>query len=127
MPTATGTFTVEMTGAESPQPDTVRADLTKTWSGELAGTSTGVMLSAGDATTGSAGYVAIEVFTGSVNGAEGGFAFLQLATMHAGDPRMTYVISPGSGTGDLAGITGTLDLDIVDGEHRVGLEYTLGG
>lgn len=126
MPIATGTFTVEMTGGDSPQPGTVRADLAKAWSGQLAGTSTGVMLSAGDATTGSAGYVAIEVFSGSVNDAEGSFAFLQLATMHDGNPQMSYVISPGSGTGDLTGITGTLDMDIVDGEHRISLDYQLG-
>ncbi|MGJ3508281.1 DUF3224 domain-containing protein [Enemella sp. A6] len=127
MTTATGTFTVEMAGAESPLTGAIRADLTKTWTGELAGTSTGVMLSAGDASTGSAGYVAIEVFTGSVHGVEGGFAFLQLATMDGGVPQMSYVISPGSGTGGLTGITGTLDLDVIDGEHRVSLDYRLGG
>lgn len=127
MPTANGTFTVDMIGADSPLASTVRADLTKTWTGALSGTSRGVMLSAGDATTGSAGYVAIEIFTGSVDGAEGAFALLQLATLDEGDPQMRYEIAPGSGTGALSGITGVLNLDVSDGTHRVSLEYRLPG
>lgn len=127
MPTATGTFTVDMIGADSPLASTVRADLTKTWTGALSGTSRGVMLSAGDATTGSAGYVAIEIFTGVVDGAEGSFALLQLATMDAGNPQMRYEIAPGSGTGQLSGITGVLNLTMANGAHQVSLDYQLPG
>jgi hypothetical protein len=45
--------------------------------------------------------------------------------MSGGDQQLTYVITPGSGTGELAGIAGRLDLEILDGEHRYDLVYEL--
>ena len=49
----------------------------------------------------------------------------QLGTMSGGDQQITYVVAPGSGTGDLAGISGRLDLDIRDGQHHYDLVYEL--
>ena len=34
---------------------------------------------------------------------------------------------PGSGTGELAGITGTVDLEVTDGRHEVTLTYGTAG
>jgi hypothetical protein len=122
---ARGTFEVTI----SPQPPDDsrigRFDLAKTWSGDLAGSGHGVMLSAGDPTTGSAGYVALEVVDGSLGGRRGSFAFQQLGVMRDGDQELTYVVVPGSGTGDLAGITGTLALIIDDRGHTYELTYSL--
>ncbi|SKF62475.1 Protein of uncharacterised function (DUF3224) [Mycobacteroides abscessus subsp. abscessus] len=51
--------------------------LTKTWSGDIRGTSTGIMLAGGDPATGDAGYVAIEVVRADLGGREGTFLLQQ--------------------------------------------------
>ena len=99
--------------------------LTKTWTGDLIGTSAGTMLSAGDQSAGTAGYVALEVFTGRVNNLEGSFALQQFGTMDADGMVLHYEIVPGSGTEQLAGIRGTVDLDVVEGVHKVVLHHNL--
>ena len=84
------------------------------------------MLSAGDPATGEAGYVVLEVADLTIGRPDvGAFAMQQLGTMSGGDQQITYVVAPGSGTGDLAGITGRLDLDIRDGQHHYDLVYEL--
>lgn len=125
MPTAHGTFDVTLTPAERDQDGIGRIDIAKTWHGDLSGSGAGTMLSAGDPRSGEAGYVALETVEGTLDGREGGFAFQQCATMSAGEQRLDYVVVPGSGTGELTGIGGSLELTIVEGEHRYVLSYTL--
>jgi hypothetical protein len=45
--------------------------------------------------------------------------------MDASGPKMTVVVVPGSGTGQLKGITGTLVITIADGRHSYDLDYSL--
>ena len=122
---ARGSFEVTITPLDSDD-DIGRLSIAKTWTGDLAGDGHGLMLSAGDPTQGSAGYVALELFDGSLHGRAGSCAFQQLGVMHDGDQRLDYLVVPGSGTGELAGITGTLDLTIDDRGHTYALTYTLG-
>jgi hypothetical protein len=124
MTTANATFEIQMTPADAGLSGVGRFDLTKQWRGDLAGTSTGIMLSGGNPQAAAAGYVAIEVFVGALNGMEGTFALQQFGTMLGDDQRLTYEVVPGSGTGDLAGLTGTVTLS-VDDTHRVKLDYAL--
>ena len=100
-------------------------DFTKTWSGGIEGTSRGAMLSAGDPGSGDAGYVALEVLDASIDGRRGTLVLQQSGTMTGGDAELTYRIVPGSGTGELAGITGTVDLEVTEGRHEVTLTYEL--
>lgn len=98
----------------------------KVWHGGVEGTGTGQMLTAGDPTSGSAGYVAMEAVEGTVDGRAGTFCMQQMGTLTGGESRLTYGVVPGSGTGALEGMTGTLDLQIdEDGTHRYTLEYAL--
>jgi hypothetical protein len=84
------------------------------------------MLSAGDPARRSAGYVALEAFEGTLGGRAGGFAFQQLGVMRPDVQELTYLVVPGSGTGDLAGLDGALALDIsADGTHAYHLTFTL--
>jgi Protein of unknown function (DUF3224) len=122
--TARGTFEVTITPAEDDR-GVGRMLIAKTWTGDLAGEGHGQMLSAGDPTTGSAGYVAVEVVRGSLHGRRGSFAFAQHGVMRPGEQRLTYAVVPGSGTDDLAGIEGTLDLTIDGGSHSYAFTYTL--
>lgn len=118
------TFTVDLTPAEILAGAADRFDLAKTWTGALEGTSRGTMLAAGDPAGGSASYIATEVFEGTVDGRPGTLTLQQLGTLVEGVPELLYVIAPGSGTGELAGLTGTLTIGTIedDGRHHVTLE-----
>jgi Protein of unknown function (DUF3224) len=121
---ASGTFEVTITPLDSDD-GIGHLSIAKTWSGDLAGAGHGLMLSAGDPTHGSAGYVALELVDGSVHGRAGSFALQQLGVMHDGDQRLDYLVVPGSGSRELAGITGTLALTIDDRGHSYTLTYSL--
>lgn len=122
----TATFTVTLTPAETLPGAADRFDLSKTWTGALEGTSQGVMLTAGDPASGSASYIATELFEGTLDGREGTVTLQQLGTMAGGEPELSYVIAPGSGTGALAGLTGTLTIGTIheDGRHDVAVELS---
>jgi hypothetical protein len=123
--TAKGTFDVTVRpGAAELDGAVGRFELAKTFRGDLEGTGTGVMLSAGDPQAGAAGYVAIETVRGRLGEREGGFAMQQFGSMHEGSQTLHYEVVPGSGSGRLTGITGSLHLDVdEDGAHRYELRY----
>jgi len=103
-----------------------RFDFTKTFHGDLDAEGAGVMLSAGDPQQGAAGYVALETVNGRLGSRTGGFAMQQFGTVLDGAQALTYVVVPGSGQGELAGITGTFALTVDDdGTHRYELDYRL--
>jgi len=123
---AHGTFNVKM-GPPTPGPAAGLSHfgMTKDFHGDFEGTGIGEMMSAGDYTKGSAGYVAVELLTGTLAGKTGSFALQHSSTMHGTDYNMSILVSPGSGTGDLQGISGTFKISIKDGQHFYDLDYTL--
>lgn len=127
MPTTSATFEIQLTPDPAGEVEgrVGRFGFTKAWSGGVEGTGRGVMLSGGDPAAGAAGYVAVEVVEGSVDGRSGTFLLQQLGTMSGGAQRMDYLVVPGSGTGDLAGLTGSVLVTVDEGEHRVELGYDL--
>ena len=102
-----------------------RMSLDKTFTGGLVGSSKGQMLGISDASQTTGGYVAMEVFNGRLDGRKGSFALQHNGTMENGSFELNVVIVPGSGTGDLQGITGTLKIIIDEGKHLYELDYTL--
>jgi hypothetical protein len=123
---ARGTFTVEMKLLTPPPAEGLsRYSINKRIVGDLEGSTKGEMYSGGDPKQGAAGYVAIEVFTGTLAGKRGSFALQHTATMDASGRSMSVIVVPGSGTGALKGITGTFAIDIADGQHSYDLEYKL--
>ena len=126
---AKGSFEVAMApDGEAAAADGVslgRMRLEKTFSGDFSGTGKGTMLTAMTATKGSAGYVAIERVTGTLNGKTGSFTLQHSGTMDRGAQHLSIAIVPDSGTGGLAGIEGTLTVTIADGKHLYELEYSL--
>lgn len=131
---ATGTFEVKITPeAQAPGEGgalpTSRMALAKTFSGGMTGTAKGTMLAAGTPRPGNAAaYVAIDQFEGSVDGKAGGFVLLHRGTMtRTGDSELAVTIAPDSGTGALAGIEGTLTIEIKAGVHHYDLTYRLPG
>lgn len=123
---ARASFEIQMNPADGVLAGTDRFDFTKRWSGAMAGSGEGVMLSAGDPRGGTAGYVAIERFDGELDGRFGEFALQQFGTMSGGNQQLRYEIVPGSGIGELHGITGVVQLEVDDaGNHDVLLRYSL--
>ena len=95
----------------------------KEFSGDMVGTSEAQIVAAYTGTPGSAGYVAIEHFTGSVAGRSGSFVLQHSGIMAEGGAELTVRIVPDSGTGELTGISGTLQIDNADGRHSYVLDY----
>jgi len=124
---ATGSFDVKLTPQDdkSGEPSIGRMTIDKQWRGDINGTSKGEMLSGGDFKSGSAGYVAMEKFNGTVTGRKGSLMFQHSATMNAGQGDLNITVVPGSGTEELKGITGKLTIKIEGGKHLYDFEYTV--
>ena len=97
----------------------------KEFSGDMIGTSEAQMTAAYTGTPGSAGYVAIEHFIGSVDGRSGSLVLQHSGIMAKGEAELIVRIVPDSGTGELTGISGTLEIDNRDGKHSYVLDYEL--
>lgn len=124
---ATGTFEVKVAPLASYNQEDrslARFSIDKQFHGDLEGTSKGEMLSAGNPNT-SGGYVAIEKVTGQLDGHSGSFVLQHSATMENGRPNLNIFVVPGSGTGGLSGISGTMDISIEHGKHSYVFTYTL--
>ncbi len=123
---AAGSFTVKLQPSAATATDGwKRFSMEKHFQGSLEGTSAGEMIAAGDPKTGEAGYVAIETVTGKLDGKKGSFALQQFATMSGGGQKLEVTVTPGSGTGELAGIAGTFTIQVANGQHSYTLDYTL--
>lgn len=109
-----------------PQGSTLaRLSIDKRFHGALDGTSTGEMLSAATQTKGSAGYVAIERVTATLEGKRGTFVLQHTGVMSRGAPSLSIIVVPDSGTGELVGLTGTVAIEITDGKHEYVFDYSL--
>jgi hypothetical protein len=130
-----GTFSVKAFNPASLTPEPAIAAalpvgvaiIEKRFDGDIAGRSEAVFTSAFDQATGVGSYVAMESFEGAVDGREGAFSFLHLASTSGSDRSAEYfAIVPSSGTGQLAGISGAGGLVIdADGTHHMWLDYEL--
>ena len=126
---ARGSFEVKL-NPQAPEdgvgdPTVGRMAIDKQFRGDLEATSRGQMLAAMTDVEGSAGYVAIERVTGTLDGRSGTFALQHSGTMTRGVPQLTITVVPDSGTGELVGLTGRMMIDIADGKHSYDFEYTL--
>jgi len=127
---ASGTFEVTVTpqlAEEAGQGSDLaiaRTTIDKQFSGDLQATSKVQMLSIGTRTAGSAGYVAMEWVSGILHGLSGRFALQHSGSMNRGATTLSITVVPDSGTGELVGISGRMDIDIVDGKHFYGFDYT---
>ena len=125
---ASGTFEVSITPAADNSADGVtlgRMTVAKTFAGPLTATSQGDMLTGAGTVAGSAAYVMIERVTGSLDGKAGSFALAHIGVMDRGKPDLRVMIVPDSGSGALAGISGTLVIRIEGGKHFYDLDYRL--
>ena len=104
------------------EPPVGQVTIGKTFTGELSGGSVTTML--GVQTAGGAGYVAMERFTGSIAGRTGSVVFQHWGTDNGGAPVAEGHIVPGTGGGELAGLTGRLSYVHDETAARITLQVT---
>lgn len=124
---ASGPFEVSLTpqSQDAAEGTTLgRLTIDKRFHGDLEASSKGEMLSAG-AADGSAVYVAIERVTGALGGRSGAFVLVHNGVMTPEMQQLTITVAPGSGSGELAGIAGSMTITIADGKHSYDFMYTL--
>ncbi|MDP1662489.1 MAG: DUF3224 domain-containing protein [Phycisphaerales bacterium] len=130
---ARGTFDVKLAPADlhqrvdGPDGSLGRMSINKRFTGGIEGTSVGEMLTAfgGAGVKGSAGYVAVERVTGSLDGKKGSFILQHSSTMSRGVPQQSIAVVPDSGTDELVGLSGTFTITMVAGNHEYDFAYTL--
>jgi Protein of unknown function (DUF3224) len=126
---STGAFDVKM----SPQPaetaaagETIgRMLLDKKYHGSLDATGKGQMLAMRTPVEGSAGYVAMELVTGKLDGRSGSFVLQHSGTMNRGASLLVLKVVPDSATGELTGLSGDMEIIIAEGKHGYRFEYSL--
>ena len=125
---ASGTFEVRL----SPQVDgeaggasVGRMLIDKRFAGDLEATSKGQMLAVRTSTEGSAGYVAMELVTGTLQGRDGTFVLQHTGTMTRGAQQLSVNVVPDSGTGGLQGLAGRMEIVVAEGKHAYQFDYTL--
>ena len=127
---AAGTFEVKV----SPQPaDEASANssvgrtlIDKQFRGGLEAASRVQMLGVRTAVEGSAGYVAMEEVAGALGGRRGTFVLQHAGTMTRGALQLSVTVIPDSGTGELTGLAGRMEINIADGKHSYDFQYTIG-
>ena len=125
---AAGPFDVKVTPEEdkSAEPTLGRMTLDKHYHGDLEAAGKGTMLTASTEVKGSAAYVAIEHVAGTLKGRSGTFALQHAGTMDKGAAQLNITVVPDSGTGQLKGLSGKMNIIIAPGgKHSYELEYTL--
>lgn len=121
----TGEFEVKIIPSETDNPQLGLMLLDKAYHGPLQGTAKGRMLTGMTNTKGSAGYVAIERIEGELAGKRGTFTIQHSGIMSQGKQSLTIQVIPDSGTDELVGLEGTMQIRIVDRQHFYDFEYSL--
>lgn len=131
MPTISGEFNVKMApeamSAVAAGSGIGRMSLDKQYHGALDATGAGEMLAYMDRELGSGAYVAMEKVQGTLEGRRGSFLLHHSGTMERGAAGLKVAVVADSGSGELAGLSGTLQIRIEGGKHYYDFDYTLGG
>jgi hypothetical protein len=107
------------------QPRLTRASVTKSYTGDIEGEGQieYLMMYRGD---GSASFVGLERIVGRIVGKSGTFVLERKGVFESGQAKESYVVIPGSGTGELQGLRGNGSSAVGHGmEHPFSLSYEL--
>jgi Protein of unknown function (DUF3224) len=125
---ATGPFDVKIAPLDPYNKDEgaglSRMSIDKQFHGDLEATSKGEMLATMDQAKQSGGYTAIERVTGTLGGRKGSFVLQHSSTMTRGQPKQNIFVVPDSGTAELAGLSGSMIVNIASGgAHSYDFDY----
>lgn len=123
MNTITGEFDVKLNPVDTGDTQLGMMVLDKRYRGDLQATGSGRMLTGMTSVKGSAAYVAIERIEGELKGKQGSFLIQHSGTMTSAKQSLVITVVPDSGTGDLVGIEGTMNIRIVDKKHFYDFDY----
>ena len=118
-----GEFEVKINPVETGDAQIGMMLLDKTYRGDLQATGKGRMLTGMTDVKGSAAYVAIERIEGELKGKRGSFLIQHSGTMSQDKQSLVISIVPDSGTDELVGIQGTMDIRRVDKKHFYDFKY----
>jgi len=105
-----------------------RMNLDKLFHGDLEATSVGQMLAARGSQPTSAGYVAIEQLTGTLDGRRGSFILQHSGHSSPAGQALAIDVVADTGTGELTGLTGSMKIIIEPGgAHFYEFDYQLLG
>jgi hypothetical protein len=121
---AKGNFEVNLVPQKNDDAPVGRMVINKTYHGDLNGTGVGQMISK-RTESGTAVYFAIEEFSGSVKGKNGGFTLIHKGYLSKESQSLEVEILAGSGTGDLNNISGSMVITQVKNNHFYELKYEL--
>ncbi|OFZ31742.1 MAG: hypothetical protein A2622_04010 [Bdellovibrionales bacterium RIFCSPHIGHO2_01_FULL_40_29] len=125
---ATGKFQVKGTPVEldsvTKQIGAMRMSFDKTFEGVLNATSVVAMMGIMDQSTGSGAYVALEKIDGELASKKGSFCLAHSSSMNRGIPKQSITVVPGSGTNELVGLSGSMEIEIKDGQHFYSFTYS---
>ena len=99
--------------------------LDKKYHGPLEATGKGQMLAMRTAIDGSAGYVAMELVEGKLERRSGSFVLQHSGTMNRGAAMLVLGVVPDSGTGELVGLSGKMEIIITEGKHSYRFDYSI--
>jgi len=126
---ATGTFEVKVIPLDpafkSEDNSIGRFSLDKQFHGALEATSKGEMLSGMGTVKCSVAYVALELVTGILDGRAGTFILQHNGTMQNGVYHLNVIVVPDSGSAQLTGLQGSMEIIIKDGKHSYDFTYSL--
>ena len=122
--TARGTFEVDLQPKADADFPAGRMVIDKTYSGDMTGSGKGQMISKGTE-GGTAVYYAVEEFSGAVNGKNGAFTLIHRGQMSKESQTLDVEILPGSGSGELENISGSMVITQDSNGHAYDLVYKL--
>jgi hypothetical protein len=129
--TAKGTFDTAGWDAKPPFDDRDGVSLglvtmTKTFHGDLTGTSVVTLMVVSTPVEESRAYVALERVEGTLEGRSGAFVAQHLAVSDRGRQSLSITVVPDSATGELSGLRGEMSIIVApDGSHSYTFDYTL--
>ena len=121
---AKGTFEVELQPQADADCPAGRMLINKTYAGDLSGSGRGQMISK-RTDDGTAIYYAVEEFVGAINGKNGAFTLIHSGRMSQESQSLDVEILAGSGSGDLAKMSGSMTISQDSDGHFYELEYEL--
>ncbi len=123
---ATGEFRVTLTPRQETPGQFRQSNIAKVFTGDLKAAGQGEMLAAMGTVDGSGGYIAMERVQGTLAGRTGSFALQHSGRMERGIPTLTVAVVPDSGTDELSGLSGTMEIEAAQGTHIYRFSYSLG-
>jgi hypothetical protein len=132
MPKVRGPFEVKLTPQPADEREAAaflgRLNIDKQFHGALEATSVGQMIAARGGKPESAGYVALERVTGTLDGRTGSFILQHSGHSSPAGQSLSVNVVADSGTDGLTGLAGTMAIVIEPGgQHFYEFDYTLAG